>query len=1021
MNHIWLKPVITNPNQTPSKFLSTQFNTPSNIASNATTSLNNRGVDFTDAHLVVQRNTEGKHIVDRIVLNSQQQLQQQHQQHQPQAEESSNRPFNYYSNIKSKSISNNSLNKIVYASLNFSCSTINCEEMNSIKNLASFKLGSSSNQSKQHHLENANSKTKQSLPHSISFQNSTTTATSALNNLFNTFKHNHHHHNNNLNDSTSSASTKGESIIKSKMKKFMTRTSNNSNANTQQAGLSIEARENKFNMNSVHLSPHQVTTGLLKFNRTNNVHGNDDILLENTPVYTETKLPPRILRKYQNRSNTEAVVCNTQSPSMNTNSDSSMNMINVSSTTTSDNNSSIKTTNSSENGSGLESSISSPNHMKNSVDDDFDKYFQPHKEDTVDTGRTESNYLASNVGIHNEKENTEENGIEGFDKKAASTMLASSPKPPPRIKKKYRRSKTTDIKMVKERNDDEDSLESDFSIENKRDCNNTSLDANTDNNETGSQLKSNKLDDSLDDSFNDSSQLEQDSLLANQSACNEKHDLSASKRALWDKSKQQVDFYHQTASNSHQIVNSNLLKKPTNNSKVNIATIDTQTLTKATSASLKKIGPPKVAQYQQQTVSSGKKARNLNLAKEKLYEMKKSIDAKANWDKINKQQQTVLFQDLPTVGQKPAQSNTLLMTTTKQTTTTTTSTINSRTTPRKVKKRSGERSVTLGLFQDNELDMGKINPIPYATSSRSHSPFTVINKTSSNSLHNLLNNVNDLTLTPNNRTRRDSYNSTTSSNYTHFSYTPAEYKENKASELRKKSNLMNKIISKAQAQNDPIFARNHPICSELHEVESMNTTNASINIGSYEQQSAARKRLFAKKNEAKYDGNLSFGSQTTTQAGKTALAKHASNKQPASTIKNSRSKSNNDLFYELERTNSTQDLIELMNNCEPPQGDVQKYKLMLAECEKYSSRKHLNRTSATTTPSKLSATRTTANTNKTGFNHNKTTKQQEKTQNSKGGSTDSARHKRSQSMPSYAAEHNIPIRPEIDQDDSLTK
>lgn len=54
-----------------------------------------------------------------------------------------------------------------------------------------------------------------------------------------------------------------------------------------------------------------------------------------------------------------------------------------------------------------------------------------------------------------------------------------------------------------------------------------------------------------------------------------------------------------------------------------------------------------------------------------------------------------------------------------------------------------------------------------------------------------------------------------------------------------------------------------------------------------------------------------------------------------------RSKSNNDLYYELvvERTNSAQDLLELINNCAPPVGDLSKYKLMLSECEKFTPTK----------------------------------------------------------------------------------
>ena len=56
-----------------------------------------------------------------------------------------------------------------------------------------------------------------------------------------------------------------------------------------------------------------------------------------------------------------------------------------------------------------------------------------------------------------------------------------------------------------------------------------------------------------------------------------------------------------------------------------------------------------------------------------------------------------------------------------------------------------------------------------------------------------------------------------------------------------------------------------------------------------------------------------------------------------------RSKSNNDLYYELERTNSAQDLLELINDCAPPVGDMSKYKLLLSECEKFTPTKSKNR------------------------------------------------------------------------------
>ena len=63
-----------------------------------------------------------------------------------------------------------------------------------------------------------------------------------------------------------------------------------------------------------------------------------------------------------------------------------------------------------------------------------------------------------------------------------------------------------------------------------------------------------------------------------------------------------------------------------------------------------------------------------------------------------------------------------------------------------------------------------------------------------------------------------------------------------------------------------------------------------------------------------------------------------------------RSKSNNDLYYELERTNSAQDLLELINDCAPPSGDMSRYKLMLSECEKFTPTKSKNRNKIATKP-----------------------------------------------------------------------
>jgi hypothetical protein len=242
------------------------------------------------------------------------------------------------------------------------------------------------------------------------------------------------------------------------------------------------------------------------------------------------------------------------------------------------------------------------------------------------------------------------------------------------------------------------------------------------------------------------------------------------------------------------------------------------------------------------------------------------------------------------------------------------------------------------------------------------------NKTSS-SMHNISNFasasnndesiLNETKLNYNgNRKRHDSISSTASSFFGNSSsITANEYKENKAYELRKKSTLMNKITIKNQ-QQDPIYTRSHPISTKLVVDDNLDLANITIGcLGSYEQKhSAARKRLFAKKNEKTgYDPNMSIGSNgssntssSNTTVGLTTKLNTVNNNnntasrqsRPTTTCINKkavitpRSKSNNDLYYELERTNSAQDLIELLNSCDAPAGDLNQYKVMLSECDK---------------------------------------------------------------------------------------
>ena len=238
-------------------------------------------------------------------------------------------------------------------------------------------------------------------------------------------------------------------------------------------------------------------------------------------------------------------------------------------------------------------------------------------------------------------------------------------------------------------------------------------------------------------------------------------------------------------------------------------------------------------------------------------------------------------------------------------------TLNNRTTPRKVKKRSGERSVTTNIFQDQR---GKsVEPFGYThafdqrttlnrTPLRNHSPFLTqktpksnLNSRSNNSssLHNLSyisNDSNDTFYSP--RARTDSYASTTS-NGTFSSYgQPNEYKETKASELRRKTALMNKIIIKNQ-QFDPIYSRNHPISAEINSDTQVNSA-FNTSIGSYEQVAAARKRLFTKKNERNinHDPNMSIcsngsstSSATTNSSIPTTISSYGGNQRQSRQVK----------------------------------------------------------------------------------------------------------------------------------------
>ena len=424
----------------------------------------------------------------------------------------------------------------------------------------------------------------------------------------------------------------------------------------------------------------------------------------------------------------------------------------------------------------------------------------------------------------------------------------------------------------------------------------------------------------------------------------ETSNLNNSSRAQWDKSKQDIEFKMQflaTATTTGQAK-----KSSSNFVDPSLTPISNLNLGSSKSASKSQLNLSAAtnANYAAPTVSSSalaaaKKARQLNQAKEKLYQMKKSIDAKLGGSSnsaSNLSKATV-------TSQLPVQI--IVSSATPSSSAATSTSINTkRTTPRKVKKRSEERSITTGiasgetaaaLVQSSPRQPPQLQllntPTSRTTNShlRNNSQFSVQNRPTvssaakalnisslsanskrvSASLHNLTSN-DLLSLNGGNATRfrRDSYASTVSSVATTagsmslVSNTPgAEYKENKAYELRKKSALMNKIMGKTQAQYsaDPIYTRSHPVTTALNDEQQQavaylltahtnNSSSPTVYIGSCQEQlntsnpggnNTARKRLFAKKNEknggVSFDPNVSIQSNVSSMSSASTAAPRA--------------------------------------------------------------------------------------------------------------------------------------------------
>jgi hypothetical protein len=885
--------------------------------------------------------------------------------------------------------------------------------------------------------------------------------------------------------SFSNATNKTESMIKNKMKKLINKIPNSSSSSSSSTSSSTTSSKQSFSpsfsiglrkspssttttsadistintpiqsntnspINSKKItteSPHS-TTGLLKFTRTNcndkmpktiDNYNSDNNLLADTPVYTDTRLPPRILRKYQKeRSITEAsIVTLNQQQTKPTyeKSDIECSSSSCGSTSVSD----VPNKHVDE---ALSHGPSSSSHCSETTSTSSSSYTDIKNVPVVFLDPNQSN---DEVTPLSSSSNLKQNSLSPkIAFKSTKTKI-----------KKYKKSKTTDLSRYQEEEQEQDK-DDDYhirqNINTSSDLVNSDFDSleSDDNNNNGinkyllklaapfqnhNQIVENLNDEELNDSLElitttttsknelkeetfhlipdtnliiDENKLDDDSLIINEKNIDEKNEKSKTNRAQWDKSRQKIDLmYFNFSKLNENKINTNIAPAPFKSS-INTEQIMNKLAYNRSLSSNNTNNTNTLPNH-----PKNKRIKNLNLAKEKLYEMKKTIDAKVNLDSVVANRNAATSNSLipKSTGLTLNQLNRI---TPKATIAAPISlTNNTRTTPRKVKKRSGERSLTTGIIlsenllnnnnkslansrandlanlrgsnicasstsissvctsvsvntnnsyakiQENKLrsrtpnhlsSTGLSNKMHNKTSSSMHNISNFASASSSNNDESILN---ETKLNYNgNRKRHDSISSTASSFFGNSSSIAAnEYKENKAYELRKKSTLMNKITIKNQ-QQDPIYTRSHPISTKLVVDDNLDLANITIGcLGSYEQKhSAARKRLFAKKNEKTgYDPNMSIGSNgsSNTSSSNTTAKLNTNNNtaaarqsRPTTTCINKkavitpRSKSNNDLYYELERTNSAQDLIELLNSCDAPAGDLNQYKVMLSECDK---------------------------------------------------------------------------------------
>ncbi len=1047
-------------------------------AGNSAVPLNSaKNIDFTDAKLIIERNTEGKHIVGKILLakNNQSAVASAQTSALNSGLSSLNQTLddlnttcssvqvlnksvcnNFNSLLLNHNSQNNNTKKQIYGSSN----NLNCDEMNFLlKHHHQHNNNNNGFQTPIKHniLNNNNNLRYNSNKKNIPASNSLNAINSYLLKFQNNFSSGSSNHSQNNQNNTNHlyatpqkdttqlfsplnhnnqimSASKTESLLKNKMKKlihkFPTHSSLRKSSSSQQQQQSQNISEQNYNQ-------HQQQQGLLKFNRTQESNSitttgyssqNEEYssssseLPDNCPIYTVSNLPPRLLKKYQktSRAITEEIFSDNFNKSLNITSDQ-------------------------------EDQITLGKNEKSSDED----VKQQQQQEAVKSFENEIK-KQENDDLAHEK-------VESNSKLFVKPTL--SPRAPPRTKKKYRRSKTTDFSRFQlnkhhnlQNDEDVDSLDGFYMSAN----NNTHQDIENDhfgivdddsiiknidpkepkeNDDFAAEKKPNQTSKLMNDSLEslnqtieqkiekdlknlmsmpiedyDDDKVEKDSLADfgefQKSSGQESKTITTKSQNKYT-TKSSPKFSPLSSSSSHNLLNNNFTSSSNSNSEnensnkkeralwdkskqdIEFKTSNTKTIPQSKTS--ENLNPPTIVITSSSLSSTSKKTRNLNAAKEKLKAMKMSIDAQVDLSKIKINSNSDLRAGTSNLSVPIAnpQSNIPALTTTNN---------NTRTTPRKVKKRSGERSVTMGLFSESEFGDVSLQATPSAPktpstnrqamnskNSRPTSPKNSAQKIAqknilfarqkpvSSSLHNL-SMLNEANINQHNaRYRRDSNASSVCSTVSHattcrtaFSTPNVEYKENKAYELRKKSALLNKINHQVKSQQyDPIYSRAHPISNEMaaaaQEQQSFLFANLSPAFDStliQQQQNnnnnnmSARKRLFTKKNERQlFDPNLSF--QSTSSNSSMAMPSSRSmnlNKTPSKlpqpisnnnspNFSNSGNHLSRDVIMNSQKTRSRSTIESnnlLMKNImnqklvvldQVPKGDLNKYELMLKECE----------------------------------------------------------------------------------------